>query len=341
MSDKKKVLYVCTPSHTERVFRPEKWQEMLDTFDVTWRDSGEAWAVEEMTEQAPGMDAVVTGWGAPSTSEEFFEAADKLQIIAHSAGSVRGLVADDLVERYCIPRDIVIFSANVAIACNVAESAVGMLLMTMRHWPQFSNYFHATGNWLNPDYDKNGQYLLGSTLGVVSASRVGREVIRLLAPWDIEVLLYDPYVTDEQAAEMGVEMVGLDELFERADHVTVHAPRLPETEKMIGAAQLAMLRDGATLVNTSRGSVIDHDALEAECRAGRLNICLDVTDPEPLPTDSGFRGLDNVIITPHCSGSVFYGYLRIGDTTVQSLVDRFAGRPVDGAVPLERYATIA
>ena len=341
MSDKRQVLYVCTPSHTERVFHAETWQQMVDTFDVTWRDSGEAWTSEEMAAAAPGMDAVVTGWGAPPTSEEFFEAADKLQIIAHSAGSVRSMVADDLVERYCIPRGIDIFSANVAIACNVAESAVGMLLMTMRHWPQFNNYFHATGEWINPDYDKNGQYLLGSTLGVVSASRVGREVIRLLAPWNLTVLLYDPYVTDEQAAEMGVEMVGLDKLFERADHVTVHAPSLAETDKMIGAAQLAKLRDGATLVNTSRGSVIDHDALQAECATGRLNICLDVTVPEPLPADSGFRGLDNVIITPHCSGSGFYGYLRIGDTTVVALVDRFAGRPVDGAVPLERYATIA
>ncbi|MCD6360273.1 MAG: hydroxyacid dehydrogenase [Armatimonadetes bacterium] len=339
MPDKQKVLYVCTPSHTERVFRPGRFDEMLELFDVTWRE--EQWTAEEMAEQVPGMDAVVTGWGAPPTSEEFFERADKLQIIAHSAGSVRGLVADELVERYCIPRDIVIFSANGAIARNVAESAVGMLLMTMRHWVQMSNWYHDTGHWRNPVYDYNGQFLQGSTVGVVSASKVGREVIRLLEPWDVTILVYDPWLSDEEAAAMGVESVSLDELFERSDHVTVHAPKLPETEKMIGAEQLARLRDGATLVNTSRGSVIDHDALLAECRARRLNVCLDVTTPEPLPPDSAFRALENVIITPHVSGAGYYGYWEIGDTTIQALLDRFAGRPVRGAVPLERYATIA
>ncbi len=341
MSEKKKLLYVCTPSHTERVFRPGRFDEMLGLFDVTWRDDGEAWTAEQVAEAVAGMDGLITGWGAPSTTAEMFENGTDLRIIAHSAGSVRGLVATELVDQYCIPRDITIFSANVAIARNVAESTVGMLLMAMRHWVQFNNYFHETGNWINPLYDKNGQFLQGSTVGIVSASRVGREVIRLLEPWDVDIIVYDPYVTDEQAAEMGVAMVGLDELFERADHVTVHAPRLPETEKMIGAEQLAKLRDGGTLVNTSRGSVIDHDALLAECRSRRLNVCLDVTTPEPLPPTSGFRGLDNVIITPHASGAGFDGYFQIGDSTVRALVDCFNGDPIDGAVPLERYETIA
>ena len=341
MSDRKKVLYVCTPGHTQRVFRPGKFEEMLELFDVTWSDRSAQWTTEEMTEQVAGMDAVVTGWGAPPTSEEFFESADRLRIIAHSAGSVRGLVAEDVVQRYCIPRKITIFSANGAIAINVAESAVGMLLMTMRHWVQLSNWYHDTGHWRNPLYDSNGQFLQGSTVGVVSASKVGREVIRLLGPWDVTILVYDPYLSAEDAAAMGAEKVELDELFRRSDHVTVHAPKLPETDNMIGAEQLALLRDGATLVNTSRGSVIDHRALLAECRSRRLNVCLDVTAPEPLPPDSGFRALDNVIITPHASGAGYYGYHAIGDTTIQALLDCFADKPVQGAVPLERYETIA
>lgn len=341
MSEKPKVLYVCTPDHTRRVFRPGKFEELLERFDVTWRDSDQPWTTEEMTQQVSGMDAVVTGWGAPATCEEFFQRADRLKIIAHSAGSVRHLIPDELVNRYCLPRGIVVFSANAAIACNVAEATVGMLLMTMRHWVQFNNWYHQTGHWRHPLYERNGQFLQGSTVGVVSASKVGREVIRLLQPWDVTILVYDPYLSDEEAAALGVERVSLDELFERSDHVTVHAPSLPETEKMIGAAQLARLRDGATLVNTSRGSVIDHDALLAECRARRLNVCLDVTTPEPLPPDSPFRALDNVIITPHVSGAGYYGYFLIGDTTIQALLDCFAGRPVQGAVPLERYTTIA
>jgi len=338
---KKRVLYVCTPSHTARVFRPEKYEELLDRFDVTANDANANWTSEEVAERVAGMDAVVTGWGAPPTTEEFYENADNLKIIAHSAGSVRGLIPTELAEKYVVPRGIVVFSANTSIAHNVAEATVGMLLMAMRHWVQFSNYYHDTGQWREPLYDRNGQFLKGSTLGVVSASKVGREVINLLGPWDLTILVYDPYLTEEEAAALGVERVELNELFERADHVTVHAPSIPETDKMIGAEQLALLRDGATLVNTSRGSVIDHDALLTECKKRRLHVCLDVTTPEPLPPDSGFRFLDNVIITPHCSGAGYYGYRDIGDSTVKALVDFFNGDPVEGAVNLDVYTTLA
>lgn len=341
MSDRPKVLYVCTASHTERVFRPGKYEEMLARFDVTANNGPDNWSSEEVAQRAAGMDGIVTGWGAPKLIPEVFAAAPDLKIIAHSAGSVHGLISEEIAREFIVPRGITVFSANNAIARNVAESAIGMLLMTMRHWVQFSNWYHETGLWVNPVYDKNGQFLQGSTVGVVSASKVGREVIRLLAPWDVTILVYDPYLSDADAAAMGVERVELNDLFARADHVTVHAPSTPETERMIGAEQLGLLREGATLVNTSRGSVIDHDALVAAARARRINVCLDVTTPEPLPPGHAIRGLDNVIVTPHCSGAGFYGYWEIGDTTIQALEDAFAGRPVEGAVPMERFETIA
>lgn len=341
MSDRPRVLYVCTAGHTERVFRPGKYEEMLARFDVTSNNGPDNWSSEEVAQRAAGMDGIVTGWGAPKLIPEVFAAAPELKIIAHSAGSVHGLISDEIAREFIVPRGITVFSANNAIARNVAESAIGMLLMTMRHWVQFSNWYHETGLWVNPVYDKNGQFLQGSTVGVVSASKVGREVIRLLAPWDVTILVYDPYLSKADAAAMGVERVELNDLFARADHVTVHAPSTPETERMIGAEQLGLLREGATLVNTSRGSVIDHDALVAAARARRINVCLDVTTPEPLPPGHALRGLDNVIVTPHCSGAGFYGYFEIGDTTIQALEDAFAGRPVEGAVPMERFETIA
>jgi phosphoglycerate dehydrogenase-like enzyme len=110
---------------------------------------------------------------------------------------------------------------------------------------------------------------------------------------------------------------------------------------MIGDEQLSLLRDGATLVNTSRGTVIDQAALFEHAKKRRIHVCLDVTDPEPMEATNPLRQLDNVIITPHVSGSGHYGYKLIGDQTVQALVDCFAGREVEGAVPFERYETIA
>ncbi len=341
MSDRPKVLYVCTGSHTKRVFRDADYQRMLELFEVTPNECGENWTSEEVAEQAEGMDAIVTGWGAPRMIPEVFEAAPQLRLIAHSAGSIKSLLPREIVDEYIIPREITVFSANGAIAVNVAEAALGMLLMTMRHWVQFSNWYHETGHWVNPLYDRNGQFLHGSTVGVVSASKVGRELIKLLAPFDCEILLYDPYVDEDDAAEMGVRLVELNELFERSHHVTVHAPRIPETENMIGDEQLSLMPEGATLVNTSRGSVIDHAALVKHARARRINVCLDVTVPEPLPPDHPIRGLDNVIVTPHCSGSGYYGYFEIGRQTVQALIDAFEGNPVEGAVDMARYDVLA
>ncbi len=338
---KKKVLYVCNAAQTRRVFYPEKYQEMCRLFDVTENNGERNWDSEEIAERAEGMDAIVTGWGAPAMIPEVFEAAPDLQIIAHSAGSVHRLIPDDIANDYVMKRGITVFSGNGAIARNVAESTVGMLLMTMRHWVHFSNYIHDTPHWRSTFYDYDGQFLLGSTVGVVAASKVGREVIRFLQPWDLDILVYDPYLPEEEATEMGAEKVELNDLFARADHVTLHLPKIADTEKMIGDEQLSLLRDGATLINTSRGWVLDHDALFRHAKQRRINVCLDVTTPEPLEPTNPLRQLDNVIITPHVSGSGHYGYKLIGDQTVQALVDCFAGREVEGAVPFERYDTIA
>ncbi len=339
---KRKIWYIPTASHTTRVFTSEAYQQMLSEFAVTVNDTDEGLTTEQVAERIADYDGLITGWGsAPPLTAEVFEATDRLQIIAHSAGSVKWLLSPQIVEQYLIPRDIITFSAAPAIADNVAEAAVGMLIMTCRRWVDRINYTAQTDGWRHPDIDVNGQFLLGSTVGVIGASLVGRRVIELLQPWNLTILLYDPYVSDQEAEQLGAEKVGLNELFRRSDHVTVHAPATPETEKMIGSEQLALLRQRATVVNTARGSVIDEAALIAEAQNGRINVCLDVTDPEPPAADSPLRKLDNVYLTPHVAGAGYYGYHNIGQMTLQALRDCFAGRPVQGAVDYTHFSQLA
>ncbi len=339
---KPRVWYIQTASHTERAFDPADYKRMLDTFDVTVNETDKRYTSADVAAEIAGFDGLVTGWSnAPPITSEIMANADKLKIIAHSAGSIRHVVSRDVIDNYLIPRDIVLFSANHAIAYNVAESSVGMLLMACHCWAQFAENFRETGVWRAPAIRSNARFLMGSTVGIISASKVGREVIKLLSVWPLEMVLYDPYVTEQEAEEMGVEKVELDELFERSDHVTIHAPKLEATDNLIGAEQLKLLRDGATLVNTARGNCIDHEALLAEAAAGRICVVLDVTEPEPLPADSPFRTLKNVAITPHVSGAGFYGYYKIGETTVDALEAAFAGKPVAGAVDYSRYDILA
>ena len=178
-------------------------------------------------------------------------------------------------------------------------------------------------------------------IGIVSASTVGREVIRLLKPFDCKILVYDPYLADEEAEKMGVEKVSLEDLFRRSDFISIHAPLTEETIHMIGRKHFRLMRDGAVLINTSRGKVLDQDALLEECKTGRILVALDVTDPEPLPRDSPLRNLENVLLTPHIAGHSYYGAKKIGEMTLQALEDFFAGREVKNRVDFSRYDILA
>ncbi len=338
---KPKVLYIPTVSHTERVFKKETFQRMLERFDVKVNGTNNNYITEQVAEEIKGFDALVTGWGTPPLSEAVFENADKLKIIAHSAGSVKAFLRAEVVEKYIIPGNICVFSANGAIALNVAESTIGLMIMVSRRFMDHALFIRQTDGWRDPNTPSNGVYLMGSTVGIVSASKVGRYVIELLKPFKVKILVYDPYLSDWEAGRLGVYKTELDDLFAKSDFVTLHAPSIPQTYHIVGERQLKLLRDGAVLINTSRGSVIDHSALYAEAKTGRILVALDVTDPEPLPPDNPLRKLQNVILTPHISGAGHYGYFMIGTTTLQALEDFFAGKPVDGAVDFSKYDLLA
>ena len=329
------------PSHTDTVFTPDNYARLLHNFDVTANPNEERFTPEQVEDGIAEYDGLITGWGTSSISDEALRRAERLKIVAHSAGSVKHLFTANGVEQYLIPRDICIVSANRAIALNVAEHTIGALIAVGRRWFFHAQNIRERGLWKDPSSPKNSQYLRGATIGMISASTVGREVIRLLEPFDVNILLYDPYLSDWDAGRLGVTKTDLEDVFRQADMVTVHAPSIPETRHMIGRAQLQLLRDGAVFINTSRGSVLDHDALYEEARTGRIHVQLDVTDPEPLPSGHPLRSLENVIITPHTSGTGAYGSAHIGSITVLALEHYFHGKPVEGRVPLDRWSQLA
>ena len=339
--ERPRVLYLPPPSHTARVFRPEVYERLCRRFEVTASRPEERWTSETLAGKIRDYDAVVTGWGSPPFSAAVLANAERLRIVAHSAGSIKGLFPREVVDPYIVPRGISVFSANRAIALNVAEYTVGAMIMAPRRFVEQTSAIRTSEAWRDAGIDPNALYLRGATVGLVSASTVAREVIPLLRPFDVRLLIYDPYLSDRDAGRLDVEKVELDALFEQADIVSLHAPSIPATRHMIGARQLARLRDGALLINTSRGSVLDHDVLTSEAGTGRIRVVLDVTGPEPLPPDHALRRLSNVYITPHMSGTGAYGYFKIGDMTLEALEACFADRPVVGAVDWSRFELLA
>jgi phosphoglycerate dehydrogenase-like enzyme len=342
-SEKIKVLYLPNRIHTERVFTEETFARLNSRFDVTQlaKCSERNCTSEQVAEAIPGFAALISGWGTPRLTPEVFERADSLRIISHSAGTVKRMLLECAYD-YVIPRGICVFSANRAIAYNVAEHTLGLMIMSSRRILDHAMMIRNDQNeWPDRMLRPNSQYLTGSIVGIVSASEVGRKVIQVLKPFDTKVLVFDPYLSEEEAMTLGVEKVTLTEIFSRSDIVSVHAPLLPETRSMINHTHFRALKDGASFINTSRGYVLDEQALIAELRTGRISAALDVTQEEPLPKDSPLLSLKNVIVTPHLAGSGFYGYARIGEGAVRALEDFFAGKPVEGAVDFEEYEIIA
>ncbi|MGW1721996.1 hydroxyacid dehydrogenase [Streptomyces sp. NPDC002306] len=282
-----------------------------------------------------GAEVLISGWGCPRLDPDALAAAPRLRTVLHAAGSVRGLVDDALWDR-----GITVSSAVTGNALPVAEYTLAMILLAGKdafahrdrfrttHAPPTPAETAATGN-------------LGRRIGIIGASRVGRRLLALLRPFDFEVLLHDPYVDPAEARALGAEPRTLEDLLRRSDIVSLHAPDIPETHRMLDRGRLALIRDGGVLINTARGALVDPDALTDELVSGRLHAILDVTEPEPLPTGSPLYRLPNVFLTPHIAGSLGNERERLGRIVVAELEHLAAGLPLAHEVRRADLARVA
>ncbi|MHC3459033.1 hydroxyacid dehydrogenase [Streptomyces flavovirens] len=281
-------------------------------------------------------EVLITGWGCPPVHAGVLAAAPALRAIVHTAGSVRGHVTDA-----CWERGIEVSSAAAANALPVAEYTVAMILLSGKRVLERARDLRAArvrDDWLAVPSDV-GNY--GRTVGILSASLIGRRVIELLRPYDLRVLLHDPYVSDAEATALGVRPVTLDALFAESDVVSVHTPLLPETTGLVSGELLASMRPDAVLVNTSRGAVVDQHALVGVLSGGHIRAVLDVTDPDPLPPGHPLWDCDNALITPHLAGSQGNELRRLADLAVGEVARWAAGDGFAHPVRRERLAYLA
>ncbi len=286
-------------------------------------------------ERLKGVQLLITGWGAPVIDAYLLDRLPELRCIVHSAGTVKTFLSPEVYAR-----GIEVSSSAAANAVPVAEFTFAAIVMGLKRARRFSEQLRTTGATRNaagfPTIGTNGV-----TIGLVGASRVGRLVIGLLKNLDARVLVYDPYLTAVDASELGVETVELDQLCALSDVVSVHAPDIAETRGIIGARQLALMKDGTLVINTARGSLIDAAALTTELVSGRLDAYLDVTDPEPLTADSVLHTLPNVVLTPHIAGAMGNEIHRLGSHAVMEIRRLSEGLPLAYPVLATDLARIA
>jgi phosphoglycerate dehydrogenase-like enzyme len=280
------------------------------------------------------LDVLVTGWGCPELGAAELNAMPRLRAVVHAGGTVKAHVRPEVWSR-----GILVTSAADANAYPVAEYTLAAILQAGKAVPELASAYARDPGFSADARDDIGNY--GRTVGILGASRVGRRVIELLGSFDTEVLLYDPYVPDDDPILARARRVSLDDLFRRSSIVSIHAPLLPETIGLVGARQLALMNPGAVLINTARGAIVDHDALVDAVRARSLRAVLDVTEPEPLPAGHPLRTLPGVILTPHVAGSLGNELHRLGESAVRELEMLAAGRPARFPVAGRSQATMA
>lgn len=275
-------------------FTPDVIEKIESMGEVIWNESEEQYSSEELKEKLKDAEICITGWGTKCLDKEVLETADKLKLVAHTAGSVAGIVSDYLYER-----GIKVISGNWVFAESVAEGVIGYIICSLRELTYYNDEVKQ-GRWREGDFFNES--ILDQSVGLVGFGAVAKYLVKFLQPFRCKIKVYDPYADDKVFTEYGVERGTLEEIFSSSKIISLHVPKTADTYHMIDKKLLSIIKDGALLVNTSRGTVIDEQALVEELEKGRFKAALDVYEVEPLPLDSKLRTLKNVLTIPHMGG---------------------------------------
>ncbi len=332
---KPEVFIAITQTLRQSLFSPESEERLAAAFKVRGGDHDDRLTSADLAERIGGCTALLTGWGTPDITPAVLEAARDLRIIAHSAGSVRRLIP-----KAALAQGIAVTHAAPLIAEAVAEFTVFGMLLGLR-WPHRQNAWMHEGRPWSETRATGGHLLEAQRVGLIGCGYVARRVITKLQGFGMPISVYDPYLPDERAAELGVTRVSLEELFSTCSVIANHAPTTPETDGMVTTEHFQSLPDGAVFVNNARARAVDQDAMIAELATGRIRAVLDVFNPEPLPPDSPLRGMENVFLTPHMAGQADDTRMRQGAAMVDELERFLRDEPLRYSITLETYDRMA
>jgi phosphoglycerate dehydrogenase-like enzyme len=327
--------FAMRPSLPRRLFDAQAMAEIARIADLH-PAAIDDFARPEVTGVLGEMEVLLTGWHCPLLDAAALDRMPKLRAVLHAAGSIKAHVTKEVFRR-----GIAVSTAADANAQPVAEYTLGMILLSGKGAFRLQHDYRrrrAALDLINayPTIGNNGR-----RVGIVGASRIGRRVIELLRPFDVTVCVFDPYLSRVEASQLGITQAGLDELLAHSDVVSLHAPSLPETRHLLDRRRLALIPDGATLINTARGALVDTAALANELASGRIFAVLDVAEPEILAASDPLYDLPNVVLTPHIAGALGNELPRLGRSAVSELRRLAASQPLAYPVTIDDLARSA
>lgn len=279
--------------------------------------------IEKKRDLLADVEIIFSGWGGPTLDKEFLKYTPKLKTLFYAAGSVKEIVTEDSWSA-----GIQIVNANVANAVPVAEYTLSQIIFSLKNGWQMTRNLRETRNYPKSPYENVvGGYK--STVGLISLSAIGRKTNELLQLFDLDVIAYDPFVSEKEAKELNVKLCSLAEVFKESDIVSLHSPLLEETKGMITGDLISSMKKNSTFINTARGAIVKEDEMIDILKIRKdLTAILDVTNPEPPLNTSMLYELSNVVLTPHIAGSMGGEMGRMGEYMLEELKRYLSGEPL-------------
>lgn len=279
---------------------------------------------EELVGVIGGYEALVVR-SKTKVRADVLEAATRLKVVGRAGTGV-----DNIDVPAATRRGVVVMNAAAGNTVTTAEHAVAMMMALARNIPIASETTRG-GKWEKTKF--MGVELANKTLGIVGMGKIGSVVASRALGLAMRVIAFDPYLSREAAGRMGVELVELDELFSRADFVTLHTPLTPETRGIVGRDSIARMKRGVRIINCARGGLVDEAALVEAIREGQVaGAALDVFEQEPIPADHPLLSLEQVVVTPHLGASTEEAQQAVATIVASQIVDYLEKGTIRGAV---------
>lgn len=330
-----KGLFIMDKELSERVYTEETREKINETVNIIGPVLSKE-EVEKNEELLNKVEVIFSGWGAPVFDKNFLDMTPKLKVIFYGAGTMKSLLTDEVWER-----GIRVTTASIANSIPVAEFTLAEIIFSLKNGWQLARKVREEKTFKNGIFQPStGAFR--STVGIISLSSIGKRVIKHLDPFDVNIIVYDPYASKEDEEEHKVTLVSLEELFKTSDVISIHSPLLPDTKGMITAEHFNSMKKNATFINTSRGAIIrENELIDVLKEREDLTALLDVTDPEPPVEDSLLYRLSNVVITPHIAGSVGLEIGRLGEYMYEEVKNYIEGNELTYEISKESYKRMA
>lgn len=281
---------------------------------------------ETLAERIKGYHGLIVR-SSVDVTEAVFAAADQLKVVGRA-----GVGVDNIDVAAASLHGVIVMNTPGANTIATVEHTMALLLALCRHVPQ-AHHKLKEGGWDRKQF--TGLQLYRKVIGIIGMGRIGTQVATRCQAFDMQVITYDPYLSDDVARDLKIKRVDLPELFARADFITLHAALTTQTQKIINAKTIAQMKDGVRIVNAARGTMIDEAALIEGLQSGKIaGAALDVYETEPLPPESPLRQLDNIILTPHLAASTEEAQRDVGTQIVEQMLDALRGWDFRNAINL-------